>query len=410
MLRTVSCIRLSRTRALLQRPCRCLSTGTLFAVATPIGNLQDASARVISTLQRVEVVAAESSEVLEALKNSNDEVMNPFQKVQSFYAHNEEERMPELLAHLREGHDVAITTRAGTVGICDVGARLIKAAHAEGISVSSIPGPCSITAALAASGFSGSQFFFDGYLPAMRKARLELLRSRLGWLKDGGLDEFILVNFCNGDMLEEVLVDFDQVLGAEAQICVAKDISMPYENVLRGAIGAVRRTWATLEAQRGAVVLLAELRSKRRGTASSASSSSASSGSKELKELAQVFQKHHVPVQKASLIAAQLTGRPVEEALEAMKAALGEGSINKADAQEGGARLTLHLVNLGRHITEEELQMALQQADVPSGQVSFARSHMGGQIAFIRYATPEVARQARTTINLAQIRPGASDG
>ncbi|CAK9043538.1 unnamed protein product [Durusdinium trenchii] len=187
MLRTVSCIRLSRTRALLQRPCRCLSTGTLFAVATPIGNLQDASARVISTLQRVEVVAAESSEVLEALKNSNDEVMNPFQKVQSFYAHNEEERMPELLAHLREGHDVAITTRAGTVGICDVGARLIKAAHAEGISVSSIPGPCSITAALAASGVETHETGGGGFPLWLAHEDLTSYAARLTWSEKGVL-------------------------------------------------------------------------------------------------------------------------------------------------------------------------------------------------------------------------------
>ncbi|CAJ1438352.1 unnamed protein product [Effrenium voratum] len=126
--------------------------GTLYTVAMPIGNLQDASARVVSTLKSVDLIAAESAQMPQALKGLDSSQVNPAQEVVSFYAHNEEERTGELIAALRRGLDVALTARVGTPGVCDPGSKLVSAAHDAGITVKSVPGPCSITAALAASG------------------------------------------------------------------------------------------------------------------------------------------------------------------------------------------------------------------------------------------------------------------
>lgn len=395
--------------------------GTLFVVAAPLGNLSDASERAISSLKFAHRIAAESMQIAEALlhrPSALEAVATP--KLVSFYAHNEAERTGELLSALRQGEDVAIVPRAGTPAVCDPGRLLVQAAHREGFPVKAIPGPCSLVAALSASGLPGSRFLFDGYLPTLRSVRRSRF-LRAAKLAEGreGLGALSVVFCSEGAVLAEALEDLEAALGGEVSTCVAKDLTMTYERLFAGSAAEVRRQWGELEAEakRGTAVLLLGLplpvsTSAEEQGAESARHPDMPQSDAELASVAKLLLKHGVSVQKAALIAAQLTGQPVERAHEVVKPlALRGGHSNRADASphadqaDGAAKLTLHLINLGRYSTKEEVTAALEQLGV-HGELSIAETHLGGRIAFLRFASPEEASRARNAINLGDLRLG----
>src|SRR5579862_5026041 len=150
--------------------------GTLYIVATPIGNLKDISLRAIEVLQNVDCIAAEdtrhSRHLLQHLA-----IKTP---LLSLHAHNEEARVGPLIERLQRGESIALISDAGTPLISDPGSILVKKIKNAGISVVPIPGPCALIAALSVSGLPTDRFIFEGFLPTktkLRKERLEALLS-----------------------------------------------------------------------------------------------------------------------------------------------------------------------------------------------------------------------------------------
>lgn len=142
--------------------------GTLFVVATPIGNLEDLTFRALRTLREVDLIAAEDTRRTSKLLAHYD-VRKP---LLSYREHSEARETPKLLARLAAGESVALVSDAGTPGIADPGARLVAAAHDAGILVVPIPGASAVTAALSVSGQSCDQFVFMGFPPATGQARV----------------------------------------------------------------------------------------------------------------------------------------------------------------------------------------------------------------------------------------------
>ena len=148
-------------------------TGTLYVVATPIGNLADASARAIETLKAVDLIACEDTRTTRTLLGRYGIAT----RCAALHAHNEKAAAGKLIALLREGQDVALVSDAGTPALSDPGAALVAEAHRAGIRVSPVPGPSAAAAAFSAAGFAASGFFFAGFLPASGAARRKALAA-----------------------------------------------------------------------------------------------------------------------------------------------------------------------------------------------------------------------------------------
>ena len=143
-------------------------SGTLYVVATPIGNLDDLSSRAAETLARVDVVAAEDTRHTGRLL-SHLMLKKP---LFALHDHNESEASGALVERLLGGDDVALVSDAGTPLVSDPGYRLVSAAHAAGVPVSPVPGPSAMVAALSSAGLPSDRFCFEGFLPAKSQARL----------------------------------------------------------------------------------------------------------------------------------------------------------------------------------------------------------------------------------------------
>jgi 16S rRNA (cytidine1402-2'-O)-methyltransferase len=158
-----------------------LTPGTLYLVATPIGNLEDITLRALRVLRECDVVAAEDTRHSgQLLKHYG--IAKP---LLSYFQFNEAKRSEEILERLRRGEKVALVTDAGTPGISDPGGRVVSAALAAGLRVEAVPGPCALVAGLTASGLPGDEFHFIGFLPhksGQRRRRLEELGNVPGTL------------------------------------------------------------------------------------------------------------------------------------------------------------------------------------------------------------------------------------
>src|SRR5512139_3705138 len=158
-----------------------LKPGTLYLVATPIGNLEDITLRALRTLRECDLVAAEDTRRT-GLLLKHFEISKP---LLSYYQFNEARRSEEILNRLARGEKVALVTDAGSPGISDPGERVVQAARAGGFRVESVPGPCALVAALTASGLSAKEFHFAGFLPhksGQRRNRIQALSAFPGTL------------------------------------------------------------------------------------------------------------------------------------------------------------------------------------------------------------------------------------
>ncbi len=217
--------------------------GTLFLVATPIGNLEDISARALRVLREVSLVAAEDT------RHTRRLLMHfgiPAQIV-SLHEHNERARAASLVERVLLGEDVALVTDAGSPGIADPGYPVVRAAVAAGVRVESIPGASAVITALQVSGLPTDAFMFAGFLPpkgAARRRRLEELSV---------LRETVVV-FESPHRIEACLTDLETVWG-ERPIALARELTKLHEQVLRGSAREVR---AALRAEwkRGEMVLV----------------------------------------------------------------------------------------------------------------------------------------------------------
>ena len=217
--------------------------GTLFLVATPIGNLEDVTHRALRTLGEVAAVAAEDTRRTRRLL-AHYGVAAP---VVSLFEHNERQRIPRLLERLQAGESLAVVTDAGSPGIADPGYRLARAAIEAGVRVESVPGPSAVIAALQVSGLPTDRFTFAGFLPVKpgpRRRLLEELAERR---------ETVVV-FEAPHRIEKTLADLEQVWG-ERQVALARELTKTFEQVVRGSAAEVRAR-LTAEQRRGEMVLV----------------------------------------------------------------------------------------------------------------------------------------------------------
>src|SRR5580692_11202879 len=158
-----------------------LMPGTLYLVATPIGNLEDITLRALRTLKECDVVAAEDTRRTGQLLK-HFEISKP---LLSYFQFNEARRSEEIIERLKRGEKIALVTDAGSPGISDPGERVVRAARGASVRVESVPGPCALVAALTASGLATDEFHFIGFLPhksGQRRKQLEALREINGTL------------------------------------------------------------------------------------------------------------------------------------------------------------------------------------------------------------------------------------
>jgi len=198
--------------------------GTLYVVGTPIGNLEDITLRALRVLGSVHVIACEDTRHTRTLLGRHG-IARP---LLSYHEHNERERAPQLVRRLLAGEDVALVTDAGMPGISDPGFHLVTQAIAAGVTVTAIPGPSAITAALSVAGLPADRFLFLGFLPRTRKARQRALREVAGI-------PATLVFFEAPHRVHEMLEDATSILGAR-RAALVREATKVHEEVLRGPL------------------------------------------------------------------------------------------------------------------------------------------------------------------------------
>jgi 16S rRNA (cytidine1402-2'-O)-methyltransferase len=197
-------------------------TGTLFVVATPIGNLQDITLRALDTLRTADLIACEDTRQTAKLL-ARHQIRKP---LVSLHDHNERQRTPQLLERLKAGESVALVCDGGTPLISDPGWWLVRQTLDAGIPVQHLPGPCAAIAALVLSGLPTDRFVFEGFLPAKpgaRRKRLEMLRN----------EPRTVVLYESPHRLLKTLREIRDVLGDVEATC-ARELTKQFEEVRRG--------------------------------------------------------------------------------------------------------------------------------------------------------------------------------
>ncbi|MGD9889621.1 MAG: 16S rRNA (cytidine(1402)-2'-O)-methyltransferase, partial [Halothiobacillaceae bacterium] len=223
-----------------------VTAGVLYVVATPIGNLGDWSVRAQEVLAAVDVIAAEDTRHSRPLLQHFG-INTP---LVALHAHNENERVDELIQRLLGGQTLALISDAGTPLVSDPGFPLVRAALQAGVRVSPIPGASAVMAALSACGLPSDRFVFEGFLPARasaRRARLEALKS----------ETRTLIFFEAPHRLLESLQDMAQVMGVAREAALARELTKTFETIRMAALGELV-TWveADKDQQRGESVVL----------------------------------------------------------------------------------------------------------------------------------------------------------
>jgi 16S rRNA (cytidine1402-2'-O)-methyltransferase len=216
----------------------------LHVVATPIGNLRDISLRALATLAAADAVLAEDTRVTKVLM-AHYGLSTP---LWPYHEHNAAEMRPKVLAKLAEGGRLALVSDAGTPLVSDPGYKLVEDAVAAGVTVTGIPGPSAVLAALVVAGLPTDRFFFEGFLPpknTARRARLTELSAIPG----------TLVFFESPRRLADMLADAAAMLG-ERPAAVARELTKLHETVRRGALGELATHYGSAEAARGEIVVL----------------------------------------------------------------------------------------------------------------------------------------------------------
>jgi 16S rRNA (cytidine1402-2'-O)-methyltransferase len=203
--------------------------GTLYVVATPIGNLEDVTLRALRILREVSVIAAEDTRRTARLLQHYS-ISTP---TTSLHEHNEEAKTPSLLQRLRDGESIALVSDAGTPVVSDPGSRLVAAAHAAGLRVEPIPGASAAMAALSASGFGGDQFLFLGFPPSRSQARKK-------WLSQVATEPRPLLVYEAPHRIRDTLEDMLSILG-DRTVAVARELTKVHEELVIGPISAFLR-------------------------------------------------------------------------------------------------------------------------------------------------------------------------
>jgi 16S rRNA (cytidine1402-2'-O)-methyltransferase len=218
--------------------------GTLYLVATPIGNLADITHRALQVLSDVDLIACEDTRHTHKLLNHYGIAT----KTISYHEHNEQQRATDLIKRLKQGTNIAVVSDAGTPAISDPGYRLVRAAVEQNIGIVPLPGPSALISALIAAGLPTDQFFFGGFLPARssaRRARFDELRSIPG----------TLIFYEAPHRLATSLRDAHEILG-EREAVVARELTKLHEDIRRGRLSELAEHYSSSEQPRGEIVLL----------------------------------------------------------------------------------------------------------------------------------------------------------
>jgi len=222
-----------------------LMPGTLYLVATPIGNLEDLTLRALRTLKECDLVAAEDTRRT-GLLLKHFGIAKP---LLSYFQFNEAKRSEEILERLRRGEKIAVVTDAGSPGISDPGERVVKAAVAAGFRVEPVPGACALVAAVTASGLATEEFHFAGFLPhksGQRRKKLEGLTEVCG----------TLVLYESPYRIEKLLGELNEVF-PERQVVLARELTKKFEEFLRGPASELLEVTKTRRLRGEFVVMVA---------------------------------------------------------------------------------------------------------------------------------------------------------
>lgn len=261
--------------------------GTLYVVATPIGNLRDIGLRALDVLRSVDRIAAEDTRVTLGLLSAYG-ITRP---LTALHEHNEATVTPRLIALLQAGESLALVSDAGTPGISDPGAHLVRAARAAGLPVVPIPGPSAATTALSIAGIASPQWLFYGFLPAKAHARRQALQTLVAL-------PYPLVFYESPHRIQDCVGDLAAILGPQRELILARELTKRFEQVACLSLGEAQ-AWLSADAdrQRGEFVLIVA----GAGPQASAESSTAR------QVLATLLEE--LPASQAARLAAKLTGR-----------------------------------------------------------------------------------------------------
>ncbi|RJG50070.1 16S rRNA (cytidine(1402)-2'-O)-methyltransferase [Motilimonas pumila] len=219
---------------------------SLFIVPTPIGNIQDISARALAVLQQVDLIAAEDT-------RHTAKLLNHYQISKPCFAlhdHNEQQKSAGLIAKIQAGQSIALVSDAGTPLISDPGYHLVNDCRAAGVNIVPLPGPCAAITALSAAGLPSDRFSFEGFLPAKEKAKVDTLTALLE-------EPRTMIFYESPRRVLDTLEQIVKVMGPDRRVVVAREITKTFETI-HGAGAAEMWQWLGEDENRrkGEIVLL----------------------------------------------------------------------------------------------------------------------------------------------------------
>ncbi|MGE5423161.1 MAG: 16S rRNA (cytidine(1402)-2'-O)-methyltransferase [Ignavibacteriales bacterium] len=220
-----------------------IQTGTLYICSTPIGNLEDATFRLVRILSSVDLIACEDTRHTQKLLN-HFEIKKP---TISYHQHNQRERENYLISKLMAGEDIALVSDAGTPGISDPGNLLVQRAWEEGLNIEVIPGPSAVISALVISGLDSRAFVFEGFLPSKAAQRRKQLRALKGEIRT-------LVLYESPHRLTDLLADIEKEM-EDREVAVVRELTKVYQEVKRGPASSVRQYYVE-NAPRGEITVV----------------------------------------------------------------------------------------------------------------------------------------------------------
>ena len=259
--------------------------GVLYVVATPIGNPADISARALQVLEEVDLIACEDTR-----RTGQFLAAHGLRKqLLSHYEHNEERRVPDLVARLRRGARIALVSDAGTPAISDPGYRLVRAALDAAIVVKAIPGPSAAIAALSIAGLPTDRFVFEGFLPTREGALRKELRTLSG-------EPRTMIFYEAARRLGGSLATMASIFGTEREAAVVRETTKTYEETVRGRLGELAARFESTETLGEITIIVA-------GAAAGATASAVQAITVDM------LLEEGVSLKQASAIVARLTGR-----------------------------------------------------------------------------------------------------
>ena len=221
-------------------------TGTLFIVATPIGNLDDITFRAVEILKNVDIVLAEDT------RHSNKLLLHLdiSKTIRAFHEHNEREKTKAIIGEIYSGKSIALISDAGTPLISDPGYYLVAQAKKEGLKVVPIPGPSALITALSASGLASDSFTFLGFLPSKQTARVKLLKSLVGRTETS-------IFYESPKRILAPLTDMHSIYGDSREVCLAKELTKVFETIQTDSIpNLIKYLTSDQSHQKGEFVIL----------------------------------------------------------------------------------------------------------------------------------------------------------